>query len=437
MKRILWIFCLLVGACRLYAQPSAAFYFTRAPFSTLGYQDTNIPGWNNVYGDPSQSVVTATDASTGITISSISTSNWFSNNGACSVDHAGTGSETFPEFTTFDFWMQQGGVQAQYNAAVSQLEISGLTPDSAYTIQLAGSFFGNTAGDPTLYTVAGGSAASSQYLNVGNNYNNILTFNGVMPDANGKIRVYVNTTSTTSVAPIGALRIVGGPVRILPTVVITSPFDMDVLAEETNPVFKATVTEGGQLITNATVEYYVNLVKIGQALDTPYAFTWMNPNEGHYLITAKATDAQGLSSSTTINVSVESLTSFWSMTGNVHMNPDSNFVGNVDSVRLAFRTKNIERMSISPLGNIGIGTINPTAQLHTTGTVRLADLTGDSTQNRVVVSDTSGNLFYRNVSSLNSRWLYSNGTLYDSVDNIAIGCSSWTHFGRRGCRTCR
>jgi hypothetical protein len=51
-------------------------------------------------------------------------------------------------------------------------------------------------------------------------------------------------------------------------------------------------------------------------------------------------------------------------------------------------------------GNTGIGTTLPTAQLHTTGTVRFAGLTNDSTQARVLVSDANGNLYYRSASSL-------------------------------------
>ncbi len=51
-------------------------------------------------------------------------------------------------------------------------------------------------------------------------------------------------------------------------------------------------------------------------------------------------------------------------------------------------------------GNTGIGTNTPTAQLHTTGSVRFAGLTLDTTQTRILVSDTNGNLFYRTVSSL-------------------------------------
>ena len=49
---------------------------------------------------------------------------------------------------------------------------------------------------------------------------------------------------------------------------------------------------------------------------------------------------------------------------------------------------------------IGIGTTTPSAQLNTTGSVRFAGLTNDSTQTRVLVSDVNGNLFYRSASSI-------------------------------------
>jgi len=59
-------------------------------------------------------------------------------------------------------------------------------------------------------------------------------------------------------------------------------------------------------------------------------------------------------------------------------------------------------MSISATGNAGIGTISPTAQLHTTGSVRLAGLPDDSTSEypRALVSDSSGNLAYRSTADL-------------------------------------
>jgi hypothetical protein len=55
---------------------------------------------------------------------------------------------------------------------------------------------------------------------------------------------------------------------------------------------------------------------------------------------------------------------------------------------------------VTATGNKGIGTATPAAQLHTTGSVRFAGLASDSTKTRVLVSDASGNLYYRDASTL-------------------------------------
>lgn len=51
---------------------------------------------------------------------------------------------------------------------------------------------------------------------------------------------------------------------------------------------------------------------------------------------------------------------------------------------------------------VGIGTNAPSAQLHTTGTVRFAGITQNNTFNRLLVQDTSGRLFWRDAASLGS-----------------------------------
>jgi hypothetical protein len=55
---------------------------------------------------------------------------------------------------------------------------------------------------------------------------------------------------------------------------------------------------------------------------------------------------------------------------------------------------------VTAAGYTGIGTPAPTAQLHTTGSVRFAGLTQDSTQTNVLVSDAYGDLYYRSAASL-------------------------------------
>jgi len=177
------------------------------------------------------------------------------------------------------------------------------------------------------------------------------------------------------------------------------------LPEDANITISATATETGGSITH--VEFYRDTVKIGDDSTAPYSMLWVASDPGSYALKARAIDGAGNASTATINVQVESLNYFWSTTGNIATNADSFFVGTVDSNRLALRTKNIERMSIYP-----------------TGAIRLRGLLNDSTRDRVLVSDTSGNLFYRNATSLSGRWKYANGTVYDSTDNIGIGTSN-------------
>ena len=56
--------------------------------------------------------------------------------------------------------------------------------------------------------------------------------------------------------------------------------------------------------------------------------------------------------------------------------------------------------NLSATGSLGLGIGTPAAQLHTTGSVRFAGLTNNNTQTRILVSDTSGNLYYRDASTL-------------------------------------
>ena len=58
-----------------------------------------------------------------------------------------------------------------------------------------------------------------------------------------------------------------------------------------------------------------------------------------------------------------------------------------------------QQFVVTVKGRTGIGTLTPSAQLHTTGSVRLAGLTSDNTLSRIVVCDVNGNLSYRDYST--------------------------------------
>ncbi len=368
MKKIIAIVVLIngYGISELRAQTVASFNFSMTP--------RPVTGWTNVVGDPNTGIRTAT--SNGISISSVATTNWSVVDGLYKGDGLGVQNGTyFPADVMNSFWAQYNRSTSLYNAGSPQLQISGLNKDSVYYLRMTASFqYSAWDCDPVQYTVAGSTIAPSQYLNAFNNTSMGVTFQHVAPDANGVIRVYVNATGESDMANISGIQIISGSATIgIPAVAITSPANNNILPEESNITISATASETGSSITK--VEFYAGEVKIGEADAAPYTMVWMNPDEGHYLITAKATDVSGTTNIATINISVESLTSFWSMTGNINMNADSNFVGNVDSVRLAFRTKNIERMSISPMG-----------------TVRMNQYKNDNLGTSFLTTDTSGNL---------------------------------------------
>lgn len=359
MKQLLWLLLLLIclGAGRLSAQ-TTSFNFSSAPRAASG--------WINVYGNPAlaSTPITATDPSTGITISSVAAANWagLGAGHTTSADGGGAAGGTFfPAAVMMNEWFQYGDYLAVYNAVVPQLEIRGLNKDSVYTLKMTGSFSLNVPNtynlNPTRYTVAG--AVLYGYRDVNGNFNTAdgAVFTNISPDTNGKIRVYVNTYNGSNLAGISGLQIIrGSSSSPTPNVTITHPMNNDVLVEDGNFVFSATASETNGTITK--VQFYINDTKMGEDSTAPYAYTWVNPDEGHYTLMARAFDSQGNSSSASINVSVESLSSFWSMTGNIAANADSNFVGTVDTNRLAFRTNNLERMSILGDGSVGIGTKN-------------------------------------------------------------------------------
>jgi hypothetical protein len=75
---------------------------------------------------------------------------------------------------------------------------------------------------------------------------------------------------------------------------------------------------------------------------------------------------------------------------------------NLPNTQLSLKVKgkaNAPGLVVNVAGHVGVGTLTPAAQLHTTGTVRLAGLTNDNSLTRLVVSDASGNLYTRDYST--------------------------------------
>ena len=81
-----------------------------------------------------------------------------------------------------------------------------------------------------------------------------------------------------------------------------------------------------------------------------------------------------------------------------------------------------ERARIDENGNFGIGTMTPSAKLHTNGTVRLQGLTSNNTLTNALVTDANGNVFTKDISSLGgSQWTSVTGGINYSNGKVGIG----------------
>jgi Bacterial Ig domain len=353
LKKISLIFLLLIAligaTSRLQAQ-IASFSFSAAAVS--------VSGWTNLHGNPATAVITATANS--VTVSSIAATNWHPyTTDSCAYNGLGAYPGTyFPAGVMSNDWFQYNGSsrnQANYSAGSPQLKVSGLNADSTYILRMSGS---NTKGfvtNPTIFMVTGWTSYGSQNLNAQQNTSQGVTFEAVKPDSTGAIYIYVNTSTSTDIAPICGLQVFPGSANVgTPAVTITNPANGTVFAEGGNFAIQATASEAGATITK--VEFYADTTKIGEDDTAPYTFTWVDPNPGAYQLTAKATDNVGTINTASVYVDVTSLNYFWSTTGNIATNGDSNFIGSVDTNRLSFRTNNVERMTILKDGTIGIGT---------------------------------------------------------------------------------
>jgi hypothetical protein len=350
MKRLFWIILVLLGIARRGMAQSASFNFSNS--------SKPVTGWTNIAGDPSTAVRTGT-ASSGITITSVATGNWAPFGNSAYDAGGATGGTFFPAAVMLNHWFQYSSYYAAYNALLPQLIIGGLNIDSVYTVKMTGSFAVNVPVtynlNPIRYTVAG--ATLYGYIDVNGNLNTAsgAVFQNIAPDSSGKIKIYVNTYDGSNVASICGIQLISGhTTAVTPTVALTNPTNGTIVPEDGNVTLNATASEASGSI--ARVEFFADTTLIGTDTVAPYTMTWFSPNPGNYTITARAIDGLGNTSTASVNIVVESLNYFWSTTGNIATSGDTFFVGTVDTNRLAFRTNNVERMTILKDGTIGIGT---------------------------------------------------------------------------------
>jgi Bacterial Ig domain len=351
MKKLFLILIVLVSAITTMAQ-SASFNFTAGAHS--------VSGWTNVSGDPSTAVRTGT--ASGIMVSSVATANWSENPSGNNSAYDGggvTNGTFFPAAVMINHWYNFGAYTGTYNALMPQLSVTGLSKDSVYTLKMTGSFVLGINQyytlNPIRYTVAGKVVNGFIDVNGDSNVTAGATFQNIAPDSTGKIRIYVNTYGGANVASVCGLQVITGHTTPKSaTVILTSPANGTIFSEGGNVALTASATDTSGTIDR--VDFYAGSTKIGSDSLPPFVMTWVNPDPGSYTLSAKAIDGSGNISTSSANIIVESLNYFWSTTGNIATSGDTFFVGTVDTNRLAFRTNNVERMTILKDGTIGIGT---------------------------------------------------------------------------------
>lgn len=96
----------------------------------------------------------------------------------------------------------------------------------------------------------------------------------------------------------------------------------------------------------------------------------------------------------------------WSFTGNSGTNPSTDFLGTTDNSGLSLRTNGIEQIRFSALGNVGIGTSNPSQKLEVYGSVGIRESLNSS--NRFEIHLNRGRLNFSSLANDNNHVIYNN-----------------------------
>ena len=123
-------------------------------------------------------------------------------------------------------------------------------------------------------------------------------------NGSGKIIWGVYETTSAQVTHINYLEMaVYGGVNIPPTVSITSPLNDTIFAQDANVVIDANASDIDGSV--AKVEFYQGTTKLGEDTNSPYSYAWNNVLTGNYSLTAKATDNDGAThTSSAVNITV-------------------------------------------------------------------------------------------------------------------------------------
>lgn len=187
-----------------------------------GAGTSSATGYNYLTGSPHSSVLSIANlndtlgASTGVSISTISTSNWSAYSGcSCSVNDAVTGitggsylgNGANAAVYQSIFFTYGTVAPARYSADFPQFRLSGLDPSSTYTIKLCGG--DGSLGFTAKWSTRALGATLTSEVEVDGDVTNITTGATLVlqPSVAGVIDIYFNSSTTNSgdLAPISGI----------------------------------------------------------------------------------------------------------------------------------------------------------------------------------------------------------------------------------------
>jgi len=259
---------------------SAAFNFSNSPVT--------VSGWTNMAGQPGSKVITATSG--GIKLSSVATANWAPYSGATSYDGGGVNAAGFfnNAAVSVNNWHQYGDPAAVYNVSKPQLQATGMTSGANYTVKISGSNAFNLDANPCAYTIVGASTYGPINVNLNGTASNGATFSGVVPDASGSIKIYVNSVANTSqLAQVNGLQISSTSGSQPGTVTLTGT---------------ASGTGGATIKSTTWSQVSGGATTIASPSSLSTSVSGLAPGTYTYKLTA--TDNNGLSSTSTVTITV-------------------------------------------------------------------------------------------------------------------------------------
>jgi Secretion system C-terminal sorting domain len=271
------------------ATQTAKFNFSNSAIS--------VSGWTNMAGSPSSKVITVLDLS-GITLSSVSTGNWFAYNGSSSYNGNGVNAAGFFSNASIseNNWYQFGDPGALFDSTRAQLQATGLITGRSYTIKISGSNGLGFNANPTRYTIKGLTNYAPIDVNLNGTANNGATFNNIFPDASGKIRIFINAvTGKSTLAEVNGIEIVSSSVSS--TSQLTSSATASI-------ILSGSASAKGGATIKSTAWSEVSGSAVGLVSPANLATSVTGLIVGTYVFKLSATDNYGLTASSNVTIVV-------------------------------------------------------------------------------------------------------------------------------------